>query len=129
MYKRQRVTLDAARDTLVNVNALGGPTPTARYMGGREFDEITAGAIVEPTPADVARVLGAGVMALPSLHPGTGPFPGLDFGWTAEPATAGERCAAAAYYVALMVAECLDPVSYTHLDVYKRQVQIDAPAR
>ena len=103
-----RVTLDAARDTLVNVNALGGPTPTARYMGGREFDEITAGAIVEPTPADVARVLGAGVMALPSLHPGTGPFPGLDFGWTAEPATAGERCAAAAYYVALMVAECLD---------------------
>ena len=77
-------------------------------MGGRGLDGITAGAFVEPTPADVARVLGAGVMALPSLHPGTGPFPGLDFGWTAEPATPGERCAAAAYYVALMVAECLD---------------------
>ena len=103
-----RVDLDAARDTLVNVNALGGPTPTARYMGGREFDEITGGAIVDPSPGDVARVLGAGVMAMPSLHPDTGPFPGLSFGWTAEPATVGERCAAAAYYVALMVAESLD---------------------
>ena len=30
------VTLDADRDVLVNVNALGGPVPSARFMGGRE---------------------------------------------------------------------------------------------
>lgn len=102
-----RVALDARRDTLVNVNANGGPTPTARYMGGREFDEITAGAIVEPARADTDQVIAAGIMALPSLHPETGPFPGLQFGWTIPPANAAERSAAAAYYVALVVAECL----------------------
>ncbi|MEO1240205.1 MAG: FGGY family carbohydrate kinase, partial [Pseudomonadota bacterium] len=30
--------LDPTRDTLVNVNALGNPVPSARFMGGREHD-------------------------------------------------------------------------------------------
>lgn len=102
----QQVTLDAARDTLVNVNARGTPTPTARYMGGREFDELTQGHVTPPSGADRAAVL-AGVMALPSLHPETGPFPGLNLSWTAEPATHGQRTLAASYYTALMGAECL----------------------
>lgn len=100
------VTLDPSRDTLVNVNARGTPTPTARYMGGREFDELTGGRIVAPSATDRAEVL-AGAMALPSLHPGTGPFPGLHLSWTAEPRTDGARTLAASYYTALMGAECL----------------------
>ena len=32
------VELDPARDTLVNVNAFGEPVPSARFMGGREFE-------------------------------------------------------------------------------------------
>ncbi len=100
------VTLDAARDTLVNVNARGTPTPTSRYMGGREFDELTGGRIAPPTVADRAAVL-SGLMVLPSLHADTGPFPGLRLSWTAEPATDGQRCLAASYYTALMGAECL----------------------
>ncbi len=98
--------LDAARDVLVNVNALGGPTPTARYMGGREFDSLTQGQVVTPTDQDRRAVL-AGIWALPSLHPDTGPFPGLTFGWSVEPQTHGQRCLAASYYTALMGAECL----------------------
>jgi hypothetical protein len=30
-------TLQAGRDMLGNVSVLGQPTPTARFMGGREF--------------------------------------------------------------------------------------------
>ncbi len=100
------LALDAARDVLVNVNALGGPTPTARYMGGREFDRMTHGQVVAPTDQDRRAVL-AGIWALPSLHPDTGPFPGLTFGWAGEPQTHGQRCLAASYYTALMGAECL----------------------
>lgn len=100
------VAPDPARDVLVNVNALGQPTPTARYMGGREFDELTEGRIASPTPQDLQAVL-SGVMALPSLHPRTGPFPGLQFQWLAPPLTDGARTLAASWYVALMTAECL----------------------
>ncbi len=100
------VVLDSARDVLVNVNAKGTPTPTARYMGGREFDEMTEGRGVAPSDLDRAAVL-AGIMALPSLHPATGPFPGLAQAWSAQPATDGQRSLAASYYTALMGAECL----------------------
>lgn len=104
----RKLALEAARDVLVNVNAKGEPTPTARYMAGREFDEITEGRIVTPTEADLAAVLNAGVMALPSRHPDTGPFPGLTFAWApSPPATDGQRTAAASFYAALMGAECL----------------------
>lgn len=102
-----KLTLDKARDVLVNVNARGQPTPTARYMAGREFDEITEGHIVTPTAAEEAAVLAGRVMALPSLHPETGPFPGLAFGWLGRPETDGARVAAASFYAALMGAECL----------------------
>ena len=102
------VSLDVARDTLVNVNAKGHPTPTSRYMAGREFDEITCGAIVQPTTADRNHLLSNAIMALPSLHPDTGPFPGLKFAWpNGEPQNDGQRTCAASFYAALMGAECL----------------------
>lgn len=100
---------DPARDVLVNVSAEGQPVPTARFMAGREVEEITGGRIVTPAEDDLRAVLAGGVMALPSRHPGTGPFPGLAFGWAgAEPQADGPRAAAAAFYAALMAAECLD---------------------
>jgi sugar (pentulose or hexulose) kinase len=101
------VELDAARDVLVNVNALGQPVPTARFMGGREVEEIMGGGIVEPSEGDVRAVLEAQVMAMPSLHPGTGPFPGKFFGWIGAEPSGGARMAAASFYAALMGAECL----------------------
>jgi sugar (pentulose or hexulose) kinase len=102
-------SLDANRDVLVNVNARGQPVPTARFMAGREVEEIMGGLIVEPSEAEMREVLQAGVMALPSLHPGTGPFPGLQFGWrSGEPEAPGLRMAAASFYAALMGVECLE---------------------
>ena len=100
------VPLDPARDVLVNVNANGTPTPTARYMAGREFDALTQGRIATPSDADRDAVL-ACIMVLPSLHPETGPFPGLHLTWTATPANDAQRTLAASYYTALMAAECL----------------------
>lgn len=102
------VTLDPQRDVLVNVNARGAPVPTARYMAGREFDMITAGRVEMPDAAVLDRVLDGRTMALPSLHPETGPFPGLALRWLgAEPAPGPDRVAAASFYAALMAAECL----------------------
>ena len=103
----QAVTLDAGRDVLVNVNALGQPVPTARFMAGREMEEIMAGRIEAPSDADLRVVLEGRVMAMPSLHPGTGPFPGKRFGWTGGEPEGGARMAAASFYAALMGAECL----------------------
>ena len=102
------VPLDARRDVLVNVNAQGGPTPTARFMAGREFDELTQGRVVTPDPSDELAVLQRQVMVMPSLHPDTGPFPGLQSEWMLAPANDAERTAAAGFYAALMARECLD---------------------
>ncbi len=98
------VTLDPARDTLINVNALGQPVPSARFMGGREFDLATGGQDAEPSAADIDAVLEGGVMLLPSLVPESGPYQRRAAAWLGvEPPTgSGQRTAAAAFYVALM---------------------------
>ena len=72
----EAVALDPARDVLVNVDAFGRPVPSARFMGGRERATILGDAPVAPTDADRAAVLGRGVMLLPSVTRGSGPFPG-----------------------------------------------------
>ncbi|MET7241774.1 FGGY-family carbohydrate kinase [Methylobacterium sp. EM32] len=102
--------LDAARDMLANVDAYGRPVPSARFMGGREFDRLTGGRASEPDPAVVASVLARGVMALPCFAPGSGPFPDAVGRWSHDPdgLTAPERHAAASLYAALMTATCLD---------------------
>lgn len=106
--------LDGARDVLVNVNAKGAPVPTARFMAGREFDEITEGRAVPPSEAEQTAILSRRIMAMPSRHPDTGPFPGQTFEWSpGAPTTPGLCTAAASFYVALMGAECLDLIAAT----------------
>lgn len=100
--------LDPARDVLVNVNALGQPVPSARFMGGREYEIIRAGSTAVPEDADRAAVLGQRTMLLPSVQPGCGPYPGRQASWTPEPPTEGQRMAALAWYLALMTRTCLD---------------------
>ena len=48
--------LDPSRDTLINVNGLGNPVPSARFMGGREFDFFTEGAALVFEPDDLDQV-------------------------------------------------------------------------
>ncbi|MDI6835676.1 MAG: FGGY-family carbohydrate kinase [Rhizobiaceae bacterium] len=105
--------LDPARDTLSNVDAFARAVPSARFMGGREFEILTQG-VAEPSPEAVelaARaVIAKGVMVLPNAVEGSGPFPGRKGQWIGEPATNAERVAAASLYVSMMTATCLDLV-------------------
>lgn len=104
--------LDPARDTLINVNARGEAVPSARFMGGREYEMIQGGHKVAPTPKDVAAVLAGQVMLLPSVASGSGPFQGHKMRWLGEePAIgSGMRTAALSFYLALMTTTCLDLV-------------------
>ena len=104
------VPLDPARDVLVNVNALGQPVPSARFMGGREYEMIRAGSDAAPTDGDRAAVLRDGVMILPAVEPGSGPFQNRPMAWTRPPATDGQRMAALSWYLALMTNTCLDMI-------------------
>jgi sugar (pentulose or hexulose) kinase len=101
--------LDPQRDSLANVDALGRAVPTARFMGGREFDQLV-GEVVPPSKADVERIVSQDIRVQPSFTPGVGPFPNATGHWTHEPATltAGERTAAASLYLALVTRACLD---------------------
>lgn len=69
--------LEAARDELLNVSVDGRPVPTARFMGGREYAEISGGA--DPRWADepaLAEVLAQGWLALPAFAASGGPYAG-----------------------------------------------------
>ncbi|MDB5530521.1 MAG: carbohydrate kinase [Devosia sp.] len=101
--------LDAGRDSLANVDAFGRAVPTARFMGGREFDMLAPGA-VEPNESEIANVINDDVQALPSFMPGVGPFPSSVGRWTKDPEhlSAGERTAAVSLYLALVTQACLE---------------------
>lgn len=106
------VSLDPARDTLLNVNAFGDPVPSARFMGGREFDAILAGRATEDPEVDdptMARVARTGPMLMPAVVPESGPFRGRTAGWIGpEPGEASpERAVALGFYLAMMTTECL----------------------
>ncbi|MFQ0814090.1 carbohydrate kinase [Brucella anthropi] len=103
--------LDPKRDTLANVDAYGRAVPSARYMGGREFDIMTEGLSMPPAadlPGIVARVLEQQIMALPSAVPDCGPYPHSKLRWiNADTASDAQRYVAACIYAALMTETCL----------------------
>lgn len=101
--------LDPARDCLANVDAFGRAVPSARFMAGREFALLTEDSKVEPSEAELARVLDDKIMALPSFAPGTGPYAFQEGHWSHDPATLtpGEKVAAASLYCALVADTCL----------------------
>jgi sugar (pentulose or hexulose) kinase len=90
--------LDADHDTLANVDALGRPVPSARFMGGRAYDRLTDRDPTGPTDAEIDRALRDAVLVSPAG------------GWSLDPSTLspGERAAAASLHCALMTAEMLD---------------------
>jgi sugar (pentulose or hexulose) kinase len=99
--------LDRDRDMLVNVDVDGGPVPTIRFMGGREFATISGdwqGAIALGA---IQRVIDAGIKALPSFAPG-GPMPNRRGELRGRSPSAEERAAVAILYVALMIDLSLD---------------------
>jgi sugar (pentulose or hexulose) kinase len=70
-------TLHAGRDQLVNVAVNGEPVPTARFMGGREFAVLCAGADPALAIAEaLQQVLDEGWLAQPGFAASGGPFVG-----------------------------------------------------
>ncbi|WP_105384935.1 FGGY-family carbohydrate kinase [Neorhizobium alkalisoli] len=103
--------LDPARDTLANVDAYGRPVPSSRFMGGREFEMLTSefGRLSpEAALAAMPQVIENGLMLLPNIAAGSGPFPGCERQWLNDAGvSADERWAAAFLYLALMTETCL----------------------
>lgn len=101
--------LDASRDTLINVNALGDQVPSARFMGGREYALLTDGCEEGWTEGDLAAVLSRQIFLLPSIQAGSGPFPEERSQWVADGEISdAERQVAISFYLAMMTASCLE---------------------
>lgn len=100
---------DPSRDTLINVNALGEMVPSARFMGGREFELIQNGHPFVASARDEQTVLTTGLKLLPAVEISSGPYQGREMQWHGgEPAEgSGARAIALSYYLALMTQTCL----------------------
>lgn len=104
------------RDCMVNVDALGKPVPSARFMGGREIETLTGldtrRIDIRPDqPALIAAVpdvIASGAMVLPTFAPGFGPFPHGRGRWIAMPVDHPARRAAVSLYAALVADVALD---------------------
>lgn len=106
--------LDPNRDTLLNVDALGRPVPSSRFMGGREYEMLAAQfgpATINEIEAALGAVIEKRMMLLPSVVSGSGPFPEKAARWIADgDATGAERHVTASLYLALMTEFCLSLV-------------------
>jgi sugar (pentulose or hexulose) kinase len=109
--------LPEARDCLVNVDANGVPTPSARWMGGREIELLTDDGLRIDDPdhqaemlASVADVVREGAMVLPCFAKGCGPFGGMQGGWISEPSNTVHNATAIALYAAFITHESLSLV-------------------
>lgn len=108
--------LHESRDCLVNVDANGRPTPSARFMGGREAE--LAGGVDSFRLTDtcketdlLARVPGLvrrGIMAVPGFVAGVGPFPDARGTWINRPDDPLDLRAATDLYLALVADTALD---------------------
>lgn len=100
--------LDPGLDTLANTDLDGCPVATARFMGGREFEQICHATNCDiATHCDLGQIretIAERSFALPSFAPGTGPF-GLETGALIGPARHGK--AVAALYCALVLDQML----------------------
>ncbi len=104
------VALDAGRDTLMNVSAKGDPVPSARFMGGREFESICPNPAADQTDTALNTVLTEQIMLHPAFAPDTGPFKGQLGGWVGgtQPVDENVIQIAASFYCAMVTSVCLD---------------------
>lgn len=96
--------LDEARDTLCNTDAFGMPVPTARFMGGREYDRLVPMDRQADTISIEDLIFAAREETIPLPNQGGigGPFP------TSSAQPQSEYSAAASIiYLALMTDQCL----------------------
>ncbi|MEZ5958560.1 MAG: hypothetical protein R3C27_15260 [Hyphomonadaceae bacterium] len=106
-------TLPANRGCLFNVDVRGCPAPTALFMGGREAEMLSHAALDQPDAQSlllrrVAACVETGAMILPTMAPGTGPFPDAVGTWINEPSDEATRSGAICLYLALMTDVALE---------------------
>jgi sugar (pentulose or hexulose) kinase len=101
--------LDPHRDTLANVDAFARAVPSARFMGGREFELLTKGQGAA-TPEAIRRIVEDGILPTPSVVSGCGPFPDARHQIVNAPTSLSpdESYVAASLYTALTTKACLD---------------------
>jgi len=106
--------LDPKRDTLANVNAFGDVVPSARFMGGREYDLLLGGSTAKASETETMEALSGKSMILPAVVPETGPFAGKETRWigTEPPIGSGLRDAIVSFYLALVSARCLELIGH-----------------
>jgi sugar (pentulose or hexulose) kinase len=103
--------LDETRDTLGNVDVAGRLTPSARFMGGREFAAIAGEGGPAGSATEAANLIDRGVETTGAFTPGCGPFPCSKGTIAGALRTAGERAALASLHLALMTDTCLDLIA------------------
>ncbi|MBN8605660.1 MAG: carbohydrate kinase [Caulobacterales bacterium] len=100
---------------LYNVDVEGRPAPTALFMGGREIELLGAAQLDAPERQEALmdaakRIVGSGLMALPTMVVGAGFYPETPGGWLEPPPNQTDRDAAAALYAAMMTNTGLDRI-------------------
>ena len=125
-------SLQAGRDMLANVDVLGRATPTARFMGGREFAALLDGAAPDAgTNADVQALVDSFTLATPSFSDQGGPFLGRQGQIVrgdqllSAALPPGQRAALAAMYCAQTTA-CLVEQLWQGVDL-PRKVVLEGP--
>lgn len=118
------VELNENQDTLINVNAHGDKVPSARFMGGREYEILMNGFEPNYTQEDIQSVLAKKIMIMPAVVPTTGPFQNRQMTWRVGCKTINdnaqineisdlsdvsdsERAVAVSFYLAMMTSVCL----------------------
>ncbi len=116
--------LEEARDCLINVDVLGQPTPSARFMGGREVERIasidsfalTDGIEAEEFLRRLPALIRKYEPAIPSFVQGVGPFPCSAGQWPDRPDDPIDERVLMHVYLALMADTSLDLIgSRDHL--------------
>lgn len=105
--------LEQERDMIANVTVDGEPAPSLRFMGGREYDNISDSWNQPISQQAVEAVIARGVYALPSWAAG-GPFPETQGVVVGGDVLGEERAAAAALYVAMMTDLSLNLIQSTN---------------
>lgn len=102
--------LDPKRDSYANIDAFGQYVPSARFMGGREYSDLTGDKACLPDDATVRRILNEKIFLLPSVTANSGPFPDHKHRFTVLQADLSdvEKNVIISFYLAMMTMECLD---------------------
>jgi len=108
--------LQESRDCLVNVDVNARPTPSARFMGGREAEmagsvdsfRLTDNCDPDELLGRLPVLVDRGVFAVPGFVPGVGPFPDAPGHWHDKPDDDMDLRAATDLYLALVANTALD---------------------